>query len=57
METQQQIADAFHEAMQTEHYQDYARSAGVTDSSMGPEEFTEFASQISETAQKELDKD
>lgn len=56
MELQQQIADAFHEAMRTEHYQAYARSAGVTDSWMGPEEYTEFAYQISETAQKELDK-
>lgn len=57
METQQQIADAFHEAMRTEDYQAYARSAGVTDFWIGPEEFTEFAYQISETAQKELDKD
>lgn len=56
MELQQQIADAFHEAMKTEHYQAYARSAGVTDSWMGPEEYTEFAYKISETAQKELDK-
>lgn len=56
MELQQQIADAFHEAMKTEHYQAYARSAGVTDSWMGPEEFTEFAYQVSETAQKELDR-
>lgn len=56
MELQQKIADAFHEAMKTEHYQAYARSAGVTDSWMGPEEYTEFAYQISETAQKELNK-
>lgn len=56
MELQQQIADAFHEAMKTEHYQAYARSAGVTDSWMGPEEYTEFAYQVSETARKELDK-
>ncbi|BBI54181.1 hypothetical protein HORIV_66020 [Vreelandella olivaria] len=56
MELQQQIADAFHEAMKTEHYQAYARSAGVTDSWMGPEEYTEFAYQISEVAQQELDK-
>lgn len=57
MELQQQIADAFHEAMKTEHYQAYARSAGVTDSWMGPEEFTEFAYRISDIAQAELDKD
>lgn len=56
IELQQQIADAFHEAMQTEHYQAYARSAGVTDSWMGPEEYTEFAYQVSETARKELDR-
>ncbi|WP_244264755.1 tripartite tricarboxylate transporter substrate binding protein [Vreelandella boliviensis] len=56
MELQQQIADAFHEAMKTEHYQAYARSAGVTDSWMDPEEFTEFAYRISEIAQEELDK-
>ncbi|WP_386080733.1 tripartite tricarboxylate transporter substrate binding protein [Vreelandella sp. F11] len=56
MELQQQIADAFHEAMKTDHYQAYARSAGVTDSWMGPEEYTEFAYQISEVAQQELDK-
>lgn len=56
MELQQQIADAFHEAMKTEHYQAYARSAGVTDSWMGPEEYTEFAYRISEVAQEELDK-
>lgn len=57
METQQQIADAFHEAMKAEHYQAYARSAGVTDSWMGPEEYTEFAYRISGIAQAELDKD
>ncbi|MDQ7729646.1 tripartite tricarboxylate transporter substrate binding protein [Halomonas sp. SpR8] len=56
MELQQQIADAFHEAMKTDHYQAYARSAGVTDSWMGPEEYTEFAYRISEVAQEELDK-
>ncbi|WP_445010879.1 tripartite tricarboxylate transporter substrate binding protein [Vreelandella stevensii] len=56
MELQQQIADAFHEAMKTEHYQAYARSAGVTDSWMGPEEYTDFAHEISEIARRELDK-
>ena len=56
VETQQQIADAFHEVMRTEHYQTYARNAGVSDSWMGPEEYTEFASQISEVARAALDK-
>ncbi|MGO2240357.1 MAG: Bug family tripartite tricarboxylate transporter substrate binding protein [Halomonas sp.] len=52
--TQHQIADAFHKAMQTEHYQTYARNAGISDSWMGPEEYTEFASRISEVARAEL---
>lgn len=55
VETQQQIADAFHEAMRSEHYMEYARNAGVTDSWMGPEEYTEFARRISEVAQGELE--
>ncbi|MCC5901543.1 MAG: tripartite tricarboxylate transporter substrate binding protein [Halomonas sp.] len=52
--TQHQIADAFHKAMRTEHYQTYARNAGISDSWMGPEEYTEFASRISEVARTEL---
>ncbi|MDX5376326.1 MAG: tripartite tricarboxylate transporter substrate binding protein [Halomonas sp.] len=56
METQQKIAETFHEAMRSEHYQEYARNAGVTDSWMGPEEYTEFARRISEVAKGELEK-
>lgn len=55
MELQQQIADAFHEAMRSEHYQNYARNAGVTDTWMGPEEYTAFAHQISEVAKAQLE--
>ncbi|MGO2381659.1 Bug family tripartite tricarboxylate transporter substrate binding protein [Halomonas sp. AOP7-E1-9] len=54
IETQQQIADAFHKAMKTEHYQTYARNSGIADSWMGPEAYTEFASRISEVARVEL---
>lgn len=56
IETQQQIADAFHEAMKTEHYQTYAQNAGIADSWMGPDEYIEFASRISEVARAELAK-
>ena len=56
METQQQIADAFHEAMRSEHYQEYSRNAGVTDSWMGPEEYTEYARRISEVAKIEMER-
>lgn len=54
IETQQKIADAFHEAMKHEDYQAYARGAGVTDSWMGPFEYTEFVTRIMHTADKQL---
>lgn len=55
METQQKIADAFHKAMRTEQYQNYARNSGVTDSWMGPKEYTEFVHQVSQLAERELE--
>ncbi|PLY00748.1 MAG: tripartite tricarboxylate transporter substrate binding protein, partial [Desulfuromonas sp.] len=54
MELQQQIADAFHEAMKSESYQKYRESTGVTDSWMGPKEYTAFVKNISTTAEKQL---
>lgn len=47
---QQQIADAFHEAMKSEAYQTYARSAGVVDSDMGPEAYTQYVKNLSDLA-------
>ncbi len=55
MDVQQDIADAFHEAMRTEQYQEYARNAGVTDSWMGPQEYTEFVNRISNVAEQQLE--
>ncbi len=54
MVLQQQVADAFHEAMRAQTYQDYARSTGVTDSWMGPEEYSAFVTNISDVAVKQL---
>lgn len=54
METQQKIADAIHEAMKSEDYQTYARAAGVTDSWMGPVDYTEFVHRATSTADKQL---
>ncbi len=54
MELQQKVADAFHEAMRAESYQEYARSTGVTDSWMGPEEYADFVSKITDVAVEQL---
>jgi tripartite-type tricarboxylate transporter receptor subunit TctC len=54
MELQQKVADAFHQAMRAESYQKYARSTGVTDSWMGPKEYSEFVTNISDVATKQL---
>jgi tripartite-type tricarboxylate transporter receptor subunit TctC len=54
MDVQQQIADAFHQAMKSESYQHYRETTGVTDSWMGPEEYTAFVKKISATAEKQL---
>lgn len=54
METQQKIADAFHEAMRTDQYQEYARNSGVTDSWLGPKGYTEFVHNVSKVAKREL---
>jgi tripartite-type tricarboxylate transporter receptor subunit TctC len=55
-ELQQQIADAFHAAMKSESYQAFARSVGVVDSWMGPEEYTAFVNEISAVADEHLTK-
>lgn len=55
METQQKIADAFHKAMQSDYYQQYARAAGVEDSLMGPEAYTAFVKNISKIAKVQLE--
>lgn len=54
METQKEIAAAFHKAMRTEQYQQYARNSGVTDSWLGPKEYTEFVNNVSKVAEREL---
>ncbi len=54
MELQQKVADAFHEAMRAESYQNYARSTGVTDSWMGPADYADFVSKISDVAVEQL---
>lgn len=54
LELQQQIADAFHEAMKAKSYQDYARNTGVVDSWMGPKEYNAFVRKVSDTAVKQL---
>lgn len=54
METQQKIADSFHEAMATEQYQEYARNSGVTDSNLGPKGYREFVHKVTEVAKREL---
>ncbi|WP_425101948.1 Bug family tripartite tricarboxylate transporter substrate binding protein [Tropicibacter sp. S64] len=54
MELQQKVADAFHEAMRAESYQEYARSTGVTDSWMGPKEYSEFVAKITDVAVEQL---
>lgn len=54
MELQQKVADAFHEAMRADTYQDYARSTGVTDSWMGPAEYSDFVSKITDVAVEQL---
>jgi len=53
-ETQQKIADAFHKAMRTDDYQQYARNAGVMDSWMGPEQYAKFADSATKVAAKQL---
>jgi tripartite-type tricarboxylate transporter receptor subunit TctC len=54
MEVQQKIADAFHKAMKAESYQKYRESTGVTDSWLGPKEYSAFVSKIMATAEKQL---
>ena len=54
LELQQKIADAFHEAMKAQSYQDYARNTGVVDSWMGPKEYNAFVRKVSDTAVKQL---
>ena len=54
VELQQKIADAFHEAMRAESYQEYARSTGVTDSWMGPKEYADFVANITDVAIEQL---
>ncbi len=54
IELQQKVADAFHEAMRAESYQNYARSTGVTDSWMGPAEYADFVSKITDVAVAQL---
>lgn len=54
LELQQQIADAFHEAMKAKSYQDYARNTGVVDSWMGPKEYNAFVRKVSDMAVKQL---
>lgn len=51
---QQQIADAFHEAMKSESYQAYAKKTGVEDSDMGPEAYAAFAQDIMGVAEENL---
>ncbi|MFV0336438.1 MAG: tripartite tricarboxylate transporter substrate binding protein [Tropicimonas sp.] len=53
-ELQQQIADAFHKAMQSESYQTYARAAGVQDGELGPVEYTAFVEQLMSVAETQL---
>ncbi len=52
--TQEKIAAAFHEAMRSEHYQQYARASGVVDSWKGPEAYTQFVENVSKVAKKQL---
>jgi len=54
IELQQKIADAFHDAMKADLYQEYAKSTGVTDSDMGPEEYNAFVKTIGDVAVKQL---
>jgi len=54
MDVQQKIADAFHAAMRSEHYQTYSRNAGVMDSWMGPKEYSAFVKQVSSVAEHQL---
>lgn len=54
LDLQQQIADAFHEAMKAKNYQDYARSTGVIDSWMGPKEYDSFVRTVSDAAVEQL---
>lgn len=51
---QQQIADAIHEAMQAETYQQYARASGVLDSDFGPQEYTGFVHGLMALAEQQL---
>lgn len=54
LELQQRIADAVHEAMRSEKYQAYARSAGVIDSWYGPKEYSAFVGNVIATAEEQL---
>lgn len=54
LELQQQIADAFHDAMKADSYQEYAKSTGVTDSDMGPEEYAKSVETIGAVAVTQL---
>lgn len=53
-ELQQQIADAIHQAMQADAYQQYARASGVLDSDFGPEEYTGFVQGLMTIAEEQL---
>ncbi|ASY65342.1 Tricarboxylate transport protein TctC (plasmid) [Sinorhizobium sojae CCBAU 05684] len=55
LELQQQIADTIHEAMKAKTYQDYARSTGVIDSTLGPKEYDAFVRDVSKIASKQLE--
>lgn len=56
MDIQKQIADAFHKAMLDKHYQTYARTSGVIDSWMGPEEYAATAKRLIKLADENLKK-
>lgn len=53
-ELQQQIADAFHAAMKSDSYQEYAKRTGVEDSEMGPEAYSAFVTEIMTVAEDNL---
>ena len=54
MELQQQIADAFHKAMQADAYQTYASAAAVEDGDLGPEEYKAFVDRLMTVAEAQL---
>lgn len=56
LELQQNIADAFHKAMQADSYQTYAKAAAVQDGDLGPEEYTIFVDRLMTVAEAQLSK-